>query len=384
MFPGSGRHSYNNQPQGYGGYGQYPPQQYPPQQYQQYPPQQYQQYPPQQYPPQQLRGYSSPSQIQAPPSGPQRFSSQMNASYQYSNCTGRRKALLIGINYFGSSNELKGCVNDVKNMSRFLIERFGYTYNDMVILSDDQSQYNKMPTTQNIIRSMQWLVAGAQPNDSLVFHYSGHGGLTKDLDGDEDDGYDEVIYPLDFKQNGFIVDDTMHDLMVKPLPPGCRLTALFDSCHSGTALDLPYMYSTKGVVKEPNLVKDVGGDALGAFLQYERGNLGGALLAIGGIAKKVYKLSQVDNDKVKQMKASPADVISISGSKDDQTSADARINGVATGAMSYSFITALTRNPNQSFLSLLNDMRDILDDNYSQKPQLSTSHPTDMNLRFIM
>lgn len=36
---------------------------------------------------------------------------------------------------------------------------------------------------------------------------SGHGGQTKDLDGDEADGYDEVIYPVDYKTNGHIVDD---------------------------------------------------------------------------------------------------------------------------------------------------------------------------------
>ena len=57
---------------------------------------------------------------------------------------------------------------------------------------------------------------------------SGHGGQTKDLDGDEEDGYDEggfylsistylrgadtiwmvtVIYPLDWKKKGHIVDD---------------------------------------------------------------------------------------------------------------------------------------------------------------------------------
>jgi len=27
------------------------------------------------------------------------------------------------------------------------------------------------------------------------------------LDGDEEDGYDETIYPVDFKQAGMIVDD---------------------------------------------------------------------------------------------------------------------------------------------------------------------------------
>lgn len=36
----------------------------------------------------------------------------------------------------------------------------------------------------------------------------------------------------------------MHRIMVQPLPAGVRLTAIFDSCHSGTALDLPYIYST--------------------------------------------------------------------------------------------------------------------------------------------
>lgn len=41
----------------------------------------------------------------------------------------------------------------------------------------------------------------------LTSFSSGHGGQTADLDGDEDDGFDEVIYPLDFKQAGHIVDD---------------------------------------------------------------------------------------------------------------------------------------------------------------------------------
>lgn len=46
----------------------------------------------------------------------------------------------------------------------------------------------------------------AQGSADLVCS-SGHGGQTEDLDGDEDDGYDEVIYPLDFKTAGHIVDD---------------------------------------------------------------------------------------------------------------------------------------------------------------------------------
>jgi len=83
-------------------------------------------------------------------------------------------------------------------------------------------------------------------------------------------------------------------------------------------------------------------------------------------------------------KTSPADVIMLSGSKDDQTSADATIAAQATGAMSWAFITALKKNPQQSYVQLLNSIRDELATRYTQKPQLSCSHPLDTNLRFIL
>jgi hypothetical protein len=134
-------------------------------------------------------------------------------SFQYSNCTGRRKALLIGINYFGQKGQLRGCINDVKNLSTYLKETHGYQREDMVCLTDDQQNPMSQPTKANMIRAMHWLVKDARPNDSLVFHYSGHGGQTEDLDGDEEDGYDEVVYPVDFRQAGHIVDDEMHEIM---------------------------------------------------------------------------------------------------------------------------------------------------------------------------
>ena len=44
----------------------------------------------------------------------------------------------------------------------------------------------------------------AKPNDSLFLHYSGHGGQQWDENGDEEDGMDEYICPVDGKN---IVDD---------------------------------------------------------------------------------------------------------------------------------------------------------------------------------
>ncbi|KAI1277841.1 caspase domain-containing protein [Xylaria sp. FL0933] len=441
-------------PQGYNGYPQqgHTPQQYG---YSQPPPPQ-QPYYSQGPPPQQHGGYNNnPSQYgripsrsemptvnsnsynhgnysapPPPPSGPQHFGhgAPQNYAFQYSNCTGRRKALLIGINYFGQRGQLRGCINDVRNMSSYLVEQYGYKREDMVILTDDQQNPMSQPTKQNLLRAMHWLVKDARPNDSLFFHYSGHGGQTKDLDGDEPDGYDEVIYPVDFRQVGHITDDEMHRIMVRPLQAGVRLTAIFDSCHSGTALDLPYIYSTQGVLKEPNLAKEAGQGLLGVISSYSQGDLGGVANNIMGFFKKATGGEDAHN-RAMATKTSAADVIMLSGSKDDQTSfvypfstlqqppsldtvpvssqppihslhnipvwalhydrsregqmfmtgyedmADATIAAQATGAMSWAFITALKKKPQQSYVQLLNSIRDELATRYTQKPQLSCSHP---------
>ena len=43
--------------------------------------------------------------------------------------------------------------------------------------------------------------------------------------------------------------------------------------------------------------------------------------------------------------------------------------------MSWAFITALKKRPQQSYVQLLNNIRDELESRYTQKPQLSCSHP---------
>ncbi|KAG8890337.1 Ca(2+)-dependent cysteine protease [Tulasnella sp. 332] len=216
-----------------------------------------------------------PSQTQyfGPPMGGSQGGDQFQPNFTYSQCNGRKKALLIGINYIGTSNALSGCQNDAKNMKQFIQRHYNYQNDDVVMLTDERSRKpQEQPTRANIIRGMQWLVRNAQPNDSLFFHYSGHGGLTKDLDGDEDDGYDEVIYPVDFesKDGGQIVDDEMHDIMVKPLPAGCRLTAIFD-------------YSTEGKIKEPNLLAAAGTNLMGVVKGYAARDFGSMLKGASGL-----------------------------------------------------------------------------------------------------
>jgi len=190
---------------------------------------------------------------------------------------------------------------------------------------------------------MRWLVEDARADDALFFHYSGHGGRTRDTDGDELDGWDEVIFPVDYQKAGIITDDLLHDSLVKPLPPGCRLTSVFDSCHSGSILDLVFEFHSNGQLKSSPVAH--------SFIQ---------------------------------AKSSPADVVCFSGCKDTQTSADVVQGGVAVGAMSYAFLKVIKRNPNITYIDLLRGVRQILKKKYSQKPQLSATHKVDKNLRFTM
>jgi hypothetical protein len=76
---------------------------------------------------------------------------------------------------------------------------------------------------------------------------AGHGGRIRDDDwGEEDDGYDETLVPVDYASSGQIRDDNVYDNLVCAMPAGSTLVSLMDCCHSGTVLDLPYKYNAEG------------------------------------------------------------------------------------------------------------------------------------------
>jgi len=202
---------------------------------------------------------------------------------------------------------LRGCINDVNNIKKFIIENYGFKESDMKILTDDQLDPELIPTRENIIKAIKWLVHDPQMNDSYFFHYSGHGGQVKDEAGDEEDGFDETIMPVDFTTKGQIVDDELHSLMVAQLPAGVRLTVIFDCCHSGSVLDLPYIYSTRGVLKESNILSLGGRSILNAGFSYLKGDKETALNKL-----KELKTAATEHQKLRrkniQTKGSPADL----------------------------------------------------------------------------
>ncbi|KAI3414923.1 uncharacterized protein J3R85_015726 [Psidium guajava] len=144
-----------------------------------------------------------------------------------------RKALLIGCNYLGTKAELKGCINDVNRMYRCLVERYGFSQDDINVLIDSNDSHLQ-PTGKNIRRALSDLLRSAEPGDFLFVHYSGHGTRLPAETGEEDDtGYDECIVPCDMN---LITDDDFRDF-VDQVPDGCRLTIVSDSCHSGGLIE---------------------------------------------------------------------------------------------------------------------------------------------------
>ncbi|PON79908.1 Caspase-like domain containing protein [Trema orientale] len=144
-----------------------------------------------------------------------------------------KKAVLIGCNYPGTKAELRGCINDVKRMHQCLIDRFGFSEEDITVLIDTDDSYTQ-PTGKNIRAAISRLIRSADPGDFLFVHYSGHGTrLPAETGEDDDTGYDECIVPSDMN---LITDDDFRDF-VDQIPEGCRLTIVSDSCHSGGLID---------------------------------------------------------------------------------------------------------------------------------------------------
>lgn len=160
---------------------------------------------------------------------------------------GAKRALLIGINYYKSMSRvtLKNCQKDCLEVKNFLHEYLGFWDKDCNILMDDET--HEQPTKENILLAMEKLANDCQPGDSAFFYFAGHGGQIQDTlyGGDELDLMDETVYPCDTDKSGVIRDDDIHEVLVRGIRAGVKLTALMDLTHSGTLMDLHHRFNVK-------------------------------------------------------------------------------------------------------------------------------------------
>jgi hypothetical protein len=233
----------------------------------------------------------------------------------------KRKALLIGINkYRIPGADLRGCVNDVKNLQSVLTRYYGFASRDITVLTDFKATRKAMQS------AIHKLIAGARSGDLLLLHYSGHGANVPDKNGDEADRRDEILCPTDLDWKDPLLDDWLRTEF-NALKAGVNLTVIMDCCHSGTntrALRSPDAPSIPRYLPNPwDLLAVESGRRL-------RGTVKGELR---GSPRAVRRKRDI-------VTADISDVL-VTGCRDTQTSADAYIGGSYNGALTYHLVKAI-------------------------------------------
>ncbi len=277
-----------------------------------------------------------------------------------------RKALLVGINdYPGTQNDLQGCVNDITNVYDVLVKHFGFSPQEIVMLSNSRAR------KAAILEGLESLLGGAKEGDTLVFHYSGHGSQVRDADGDElEDGKDEILCPYDFDwTGGFIRDDDLASL-IGGLRRGVQLEVILDSCHSGTGTRELVLDRRALASREPSAVpslRDAGELWKSAYCIRPRflappADVDLRADEIFGPALPVRRIAR----------AQPMNHVLWAACRSSQYSADADIGGKPSGAFTYFFcrhLRAVQGKVNRD--TLLKLVRASLKhEGFSQVPQL--------------
>ena len=141
------------------------------------------------------------------------------------------RGLVIGIDAYAELADLGGAVNDARDVARSLS---AIGVQDLVVLEDDAA------TRARIEDEWVGLMRRAEPGDTLVLTYAGHGGQEPErVPGNESDERDELLLLGGFRKEGpgtreRIFDDELNQWFLEAGERGLRVVFVADSCHSGT------------------------------------------------------------------------------------------------------------------------------------------------------
>lgn len=153
-----------------------------------------------------------------------------------------KRALLVGIsdyqciNKYGGWNNIHG-KNDVDLLSTTLKDN-GVSVS---CLSDKEA------TKSGITKALNKLVSQCESGDIVYLHFSTHGQPFEDISGDEDDGWDESIVPVDapieytkgkYEGENHLIDDELNEYCTKirkAIGTNGTLYVVIDACHAGKA-----------------------------------------------------------------------------------------------------------------------------------------------------
>lgn len=154
----------------------------------------------------------------------------------------RKRAFLVGISHYDTAltgyqwNNING-VEDV-NLLNPVLQKQGFS---ITTLSDGQATFD------NIVRQITQLTNKTKKGDVVYLHFSTHGQPVEDLNGDEEDGWDESIVPIDaykiykkgiYEGQKHLTDDLLNKYVKKlreKIGPTGFLYVVIDACHAGTS-----------------------------------------------------------------------------------------------------------------------------------------------------
>jgi hypothetical protein len=275
----------------------------------------------------------------------------------------KRKAVLCGVNNYKTAPVLRGCLNDVENIKNLLINNFQFEVSDVHLLRDDQV------IKRNIFQEWKWLTENAVNGDTLVFHFSGHGSNVADLNSDEEDQRDEItcLYDMDFNNpNSYILDDEWYE-WVKQVNPEANLIIIKDTCHSGGSSRLFTVQNEKGF-SETILVERSEIEKLATYHDVSiRDVADGRFLIPPDLPTNQWG----NNRHFDRSVAITSDQVAgchLMACQEDQTAADAYINGSFNGAFTYYFCEVLRSHPGFGSRDLIDQVTEKLRHRYSQIP----------------
>lgn len=154
----------------------------------------------------------------------------------------RKRAFMVGISHYDTAltgyqwNNING-IEDIKLLEPILKKQGFY----LTTLLDGKATY------QNITTQLSNFINQTRMGDIVYLHFSAHGQPVEDLNGDEQDGWDEAIVPIDaYKQyrkgiyegNKHLLDDQLNAYIKKlrtKIGPNGFLYVVIDACHAGTS-----------------------------------------------------------------------------------------------------------------------------------------------------
>ena len=126
---------------------------------------------------------------------------------------------------------LDGSLNDVESVHELLASsKYGFAENNIHIVEEEKA------TREGILQAMKkYLLDEPSRGDTVVFFYAGHGSQRFNSLTDKPFHLDETIVPSDASSGAFdIRDKEIARLFNQIVDKGIQLTAIFDSCHSGS------------------------------------------------------------------------------------------------------------------------------------------------------